>query len=341
LDGTGTAAVTDTSGWYSVTFSPSGKYFVSSFSTASSKEVPTQTLLETDPANELDVLTSNEDLKSRFDGWALPTRKFITVQSDNLSLNAMMTFPPHLDSNKQNHYPMLLNVYGGPSSQGVTNTYFYTDGFHMFLASQMNCIVVSVDGRGTAGRGNQFMYSVYKQLGHYEVIDQTNAATFIAKNYPYVDESKIGIWGWSYGGYMTLMTLADTMNINYKVFKYGISVAPVTDWRYYDTFYAEKYMLTPQDNPLYLNSSVINRIPNLAGKPRTDPNDYSIQSNLLLVHGTADDNVHFQNSAEFLLNVQAQNIEIAEVMVYPNKDHGISARQHLYGYMADFLQEIF
>ena len=208
--------------------------------------------------------------------------------------------------------------YSGPGSQLVLNRW-ELDWLH--YAAQEGYVVVCVDGRGTGGRGKEFASVVYKQLGKYESIDQVAAAKYVA-SLPYVDSSKIGIFGWSYGGYETLMAMTQPGNN----FAAGVAVAPVTDWRFYDTIYSERFMRTPQQNESgYEGSSAVNRIGNLEGR-------------LLIVTGTADDNVHASNTFEYVAKAVAMN-KMLDMMVYPNKNHhinGCQTRFALYSKILDF-----
>jgi len=210
--------------------------------------------------------------------------------------------------------------YGGPNSQEVTKT--FEIGFDTYVTSQLNVIYACVDGRGTGARGSDFRKQVYQNLGFLETADQISAAKYF-QSMSFVDPNRFGIWGWSYGGYMTLMSISDPQT----PFAFGISVAPVTDWKFYDSAYTERYMRTPLENPSgYNHSSVLQRANNIR------------QNSLLLAHGTGDDNVHFQNSAELVELLIEKDIQF-EVMFYTNRDHSISqgARPHLYRLLSNFL----
>jgi dipeptidyl-peptidase-4 len=214
--------------------------------------------------------------------------------------------------------------YGGPGSQMVVNAWmgnYYL--WHQYLASQ-GFVVACVDGRGTGGRGTAFRTITYKRLGELETKDQIEAAKYLG-SLSYVDKTRIGIWGWSFGGYLSTLSIL----LGNDVFKAAIAVAPVTNWRFYDTIYTERYLTTPQDNAKgYDNNSPIQYADRLKG-------DY------LLIHGTSDDNVHFQNALamqEALIKAGKQ----FETFVYPNKAHGISGgktRLHLYNLMLNFWTE--
>lgn len=215
-------------------------------------------------------------------------------------------------------------VYGGPGSQTVKDGWNSRNFLWHQLLVQKGCIVVSVDNRGTGARGVDFKKCTYKELGKLETIDQIEAAKYLS-TLPYVDKGRIGIWGWSYGAYMT--SLCMTKGADY--FKLGIAVAPVTNWRFYDTIYTERFMQTPQENPNgYDDNSPINHVEKLKGK-------------YLLIHGTADDNVHYQNTIE-MVNALVKANKQFDLFVYPDKNHGIyggNTRLHLYTKMTDFILE--
>ena len=233
-----------------------------------------------------------------------------------------MIKPSDFDPNKR--YPVFMFLYGGPGSQQVVNSWGWFNYFwHQHLA-QKGYIVACVDNRGTGGRGAEFKKMTYLQLGKYETIDQIEANRYLAK-LPYVDENRIGIQGWSYGGYMS--SLAITKGADF--FKTAIAVAPVTNWRYYDNIYTERYMRTPQENASgYDDNSPINHVDSLKG-------------NYLLIHGTADDNVHVQNTYEMVSALVKANKQF-DLFVYPDKNHGIyggNTRLHLYKLMTDYILE--
>jgi dipeptidyl-peptidase-4 len=196
--------------------------------------------------------------------------------------------------------------------------------WHNYLASQ-GYIIASIDNRGTGARGRDFEKQTYKKLGQYEVEDQINAAKYLARKYDFVDEDRIGIWGWSYGGYMSSLSLAKGGGI----FSTAIAVAPVTNWRFYDTIYTERFMQTPQMNP--------------EGYEKGAPLNYAdqIKGDYLLVHGTADDNVHFQNAVEMVNRLIEAEVQF-ETMYYPNRNHGIyggNTQKHLYRMLNNFIIE--
>ena len=215
-----------------------------------------------------------------------------------------------------------MYVYGGPGSGTVKDSWGGSNYFWFQLLASKGYIIVSVDNRGTGERGADFKKMTYKQLGKYETEDQIAAAKYLA-SLPYVDGSRLGIFGWSYGGYMSSLCITKGAD----VFKTAIAVAPVTNWRYYDNIYTERYMQTPQENEDgYDDNSPINHVEKLKG-------------NYLLIHGMADDNVHYQNAVEMTTALIKANKQFTQ-MAYPNKNHGIyggNTRLHLYQLMTDFI----
>ena len=234
-----------------------------------------------------------------------------------------MIKPKNFDPNKQ--YPLLMYQYSGPGSQTVVNRWgnpMRPDYWHLML-SQKDYIVVCVDGRGTGFKGRDFKKITYKELGKYEIEDQIESAKELGKR-AYIDENRVGIWGWSYGGFIS--SLAITKGAD--VFKMAIAVAPVTSWRYYDTVYTERYMQTPQENAAgYDNNSPVNFADQLKG-------DY------LLIHGTGDDNVHVQNSMQ-MINALVEANKQFDYFAYPDRTHGIykgnNTRLHLFKKMTTFI----
>ncbi|MBX0292545.1 S9 family peptidase [Hymenobacter sp. HSC-4F20] len=271
------------------------------------------------------VLEDNAKLREKLTQYNLGKLEFIKFKTaEGVELNASVLKPANFDASKK--YPVLMYVYGGPGSQTVKDDAgggiaFTNYLWHQLLAEQ-GYIIVSVDNRGTGARGAAFKKSTYANLGKLETIDQGESAKYFA-TLPYVDKSRIGIWGWSFGGYMTALALTK----NADVFKMGVSVAPVTNWRYYDSVYTERFLKTPQQNPQgYDDNSPVQYADKLKGK-------------LLLVHGTGDDNVHFQNSVAFTEAMIKANKDY-ETLYYPNRNHGIyggNTRLHLYRQMTNFV----
>ncbi len=253
----------------------------------------------------------------------LVKKEFFWMPIDNYLLRAWKMLPPDFDSTQK--YPVLFYVYGGPGSQTVLDEWGDSGDMWLNYMAQQGYIIVSVDNRGTAGRGADFEKMIYAKLGQYEAEDQIKAARYMA-SFPYVDFGKMSIFGWSYGGYVTLMSMMQKDS----VFRGGISIAPVTDWRYYDAVYTERYMRTPVGNPAgYDKGSPVMQAERLRGE-------------LLLIHGTADDNVHYQHSLELVKKLVYYNKRF-QLLTYPNGGHGIGGGRTLlqmYGTMTDFLMKI-
>ncbi|KAM6986403.1 dipeptidyl peptidase 4 [Aplochiton taeniatus] len=271
---------------------------------------------------EMMVLQDNKELESILTEFHMPTMQRGTIRIAGFDLWYQMMLPPNFKKSKK--YPLLIDVYGGPCSQKADYRFRLNWGTH--LASSEGIIVASFDGRGSGYQGDKIMHSLYQRLGTYEVEDQITAVrTFIDMGF--IDKKRIAIWGWSYGGYVTSMVLGAGTGL----FKCGIAVAPVSKWEYYDSVYTERYMSKPIENAdSYENSTVTNRAKNFKSV------DY------LLVHGTADDNVHFQQSAQISKALVDQQVDF-EAMWYADKDHGLggSALHHLYTHMSHFLQKCF
>ncbi|SCV99504.1 LAFE_0A04610g1_1 [Lachancea fermentati] len=315
--------ITDTSkdGYFDVTFSSGSRFTLLTYR---GPDVPFQKIIDlrsskTDETihgnvvgKTLYYLETNEELKGHLESYAIPR---ITYQELNLGtdekgnqilVNSYEILPNDFNPRLEKHYPVFFFGYGGPGSQQVAKT--FSVGFNQVVASQLNAIVVVVDGRGTGFKGREFRSLVRDNLGDYEAQDQISAAALYAKK-SFVDEEKISLFGWSYGGYLTLKTLEKDAG---KHFKYGMSVAPVTDWRLYDSVYTERYMHTPQQNPEGYASAKVHNATALGEAKR-----------FLLVHGTGDDNVHFQNSLKFLDMLDIEGIENYDVHVFPDSDHSI------------------
>ena len=318
LDGTGMRRLTKEAGTHSVNFSPD---FLVYLDTHSSAKTPTNISLRTNEgARVAQVIENNLETLKEY-RWG--DHQFFTFKTtDGEVLNGWMIKPPDFDATKR--YPVLMYVYGGPGSQTVEDQWGGTRYLWHQMFAQRGYIVVSVDNRGTGARGKTFMQITHRRLGVHEVGDQIEAAKYLA-SLPYVDASRIGIWGWSYGGYMTCMAI--TLGAEY--FKTGVAVAPVTNWKFYDTIYTERYMDTPQRNP--------------EGYKETSPVTHAskVKGNLLIVHGTTDDNVHWQNTIVFVNELITQNKQV-QTMFYPGRNHGISgdnATRHLYTMMTNYILE--
>lgn len=308
--------LTPLEGTNSATFSSDMKYFVNRYSNLST---PTIITVHDNTGKQLRTLVDNKELADRLKEYNLPTKEFFTFTTQRGDeLNGWMLKPA--DFNPARKYPVLMFQYSGPGSQEVLDSYGIS--WEDYMATQ-GFIVACVDGRGTGGRGAAFEKCTYMQLGVKEAQDQVATAQYLG-SLSYVDKDNIGIWGWSFGGYMTIMAMSEGT----PVFKAGAAVAPVTDWNYYDTVYGERFMRTPQQNhDGYLAASCLERADKLNGR-------------LLLVHGMADDNVHFQNAAEYaekLVQVGKQ----FEMQVYTNRNHSIAGgntRSHLYTRLTEFFK---
>ena len=321
LNGENKKRLSNDKGQTSANFSPDFSYYVATFSAL---DQPTLYTLHKAPSGELvKVLEDNEQLKTRLSSFALGTKTFFSFDTeDGTSLNAYMIKPHDFDPEKE--YPVIMYVYGGPGSQTVTAGWGgQRDMYHHYL-TQHGFIVVSIDNRGTGGRGKEFKHITYAQLGRYETMDQLSGARYLA-SLPYVDEDRIGIWGWSYGGYMSSLAVFTGA----EELAAAIAVAPVTNWRFYDTIYTERYLKTPQLNPDGYD----------AWSPITHA--YKLEDDYLLIHGTGDDNVHFQNAVVLQDALISANKHF-DSFFYPNRTHGIGGgitRYHLYTMMTNFWLE--
>ncbi|KAL0491479.1 hypothetical protein AKO1_000892 [Acrasis kona] len=346
IDASSTKQLSDPNkrGVYSASLSSSGTFM---FVNYMGPELPSYSLVNLQDESS-NVLLNNEELKQTIqDGLQMPSSHIKSINKpDGTKLNALFVYPPHFSDSADVQYPVMMRVYGGPGNQLVLNSYASMhDSLSLYWAS-LGYIVVTVDGRGTGGRGHSFMTCTYKELGIREAQDQIIAAKQL-KLMHFVDGNRIGIWGWSYGGYMTLMSL--TSLDNDKVFKLGMAVAPVTDWKYYDSAYTERYMQWPSMNPEgYGNSSVVNRVRREFNSPLLPSKIDSVTgvatqsySHLLLVHGTGDDNVHPLNSFNLMTELQNAQVQFS-TMFYPNKDHSIAGdatRRQLYRLLTSKVQE--
>jgi len=297
--------LTERSGTYNANFSPDFSYYIEYFN---SVDEPNIISLRKAPNAELvKVLEDNAGLKRRLAGVQMGSKEFFSFAiEDGTQLNGYMIKPHDFDPNKQ--YPVLMFVYGGPGSQTVTNSFGGMRNMWFNYLANQGYIIVSVDNRGTGARGRDFKHITYAQLGKYEAQDQIAAAKYLGQQ-SYVDASRIGIWGWSYGGYMSSLCLF----LGNDVFKMAVAVAPVSNWRLYDTIYTERYLKRPQDNESgYDAYSPLSHVDKLKG-------------NFLLIHGTGDDNVHFQNSV-MLQEALIQADKYFDSFYYPDRNHGIYGR---------------
>lgn len=318
LDGKGRRNITPRDGTNSASFSSDYNYFT--WSNSAINRPATYTVMDTD-LKEVRSLENNGHLSSRMN--QVSPAEFISIKTEKgINLNAFVIKPVGFDESKQ--YPVLMYVYGGPGSQTVTDSWKGQNYWWFQLLAQQGYMVVSVDNRGTGARGEEFKKMTYLQLGKYETEDQIDAAKYLA-SLPFVDGDRIGIFGWSYGGFMASHCILQGND----VFDTAIAVAPVTNWKWYDTIYTERFMRTGQENA--------------DGYELNSPITYADQlvGSYLLVHGNSDDNVHFQNSAEMAAALIKADKHF-DTYFYPNRNHGIfgdNARKHLYTKMTAFLLE--
>jgi len=319
FNGKGKEKLSTRKGTHAPNFSKDFKYYLDYYSAADTP--PVVSLHEAKSGKQLKVLEDNQAFNERLKEYKINPKEFFTfTTSEGVELNGWMIKPLNFDKSKK--YPVLMFVYGGPGSQTVTDSWdTYNYMWYQVLASK-GYMVVSVDNRGTGARGAEFKKITYANLGKYEIQDQIATAKYLA-NLPTVDAERIGIWGWSYGGYMSSLGIT----VGADIFKAAIAVAPVSTWRFYDSIYTERYLKRPQDNAEgYDSNSPINHVEKLKGS-------------YLLVHGTADDNVHFQNAIE-LQNALIKANKQFDSFYYPNRTHSISGgntRFHLYTMMTNFL----
>ena len=307
-------------GVHSAQFSSTLDYYVDKHSTANS---PTTVTVYDNTGKVVRSIEDNKGLSQLQKQYnASPLEFFQFTTSENVELNGWMIKPPNFSPDKQ--YPVFMTLYGGPGSQQVKDSWRGMNYWWYQMLAQQGFIVTCVDNRGTGARGEEFKKMTYLQLGKYETIDQIEAAKYLG-NLPYTDKSRIGIFGWSYGGFMSSLCLFKGND----VFKAAIAVAPVTSWRWYDTIYTERFMRTEKENPDgYKDNSPVYFADQLKG-------------HYLLVHGGSDDNVHWQQSAEMMNALIAANKQY-DTYYYPNRNHGIyggTTRQHLYNKMTNFLNE--
>ena len=311
-------------GVHGINMSPDFRFYIDQYSNSTT---PPDWTLRASDGHKVQTLEANAKLKKILSVHHLPQAEFIQVPgSDGSSLNALMIRPSDFDPDET--YPLLMYVYGGPGSQTVIdkwggNVYLW----HAFLADELGIVIASVDNRGTGARGKAFKSSIYLNLGQLEAADQISAAQHLGK-LPYIDSKRIGIWGWSYGGYMTLMSMLSGEGP--ETFKLGVAVAPVSDWRLYDTIYTERYMSTPQNNPLGYKKGAPTHYAHRLGK----------KQKLLIMHGDFDDNVHFQNTVQMINALQVANKQF-DLMMYPGKNHSISGghiRLNLFTKATDYIK---
>ena len=313
--------ICDKKGWNAAVFSSDYKYLVNTWSDANTPYVFS---LYDNKGGLLRTIQDNSKLNDQLASYNLSDKRFFTfTTSEGVNLNGWLVLPSDFDESKE--YPVIMFQYSGPGSQQVVNSWrvgsMGNGGLFDYYLAQHGCIVACVDGRGTGGRGADFEKCTYMRLGDLESKDQVEAAIYLG-NMPYVDASRIAIWGWSYGGFNTLMSMSEGR----EVFCAGVAVAPPTDWRYYDTIYTERYMRTPQENSAGYDINPKQRADNLHGA-------------LLICHGLADDNVHPQNTFEYSEALVQADKDFKE-LVYTNRNHSIyggNTRNHLLRQVSDFL----
>ncbi len=323
IKGKGKKKISVNTGTNNANFSNNFSYFINTFSDANTPNIIT---LRGDNGRLIKELKNSEKLVKKLDKLNLNQKEFIQFTTkEDVQLNGWMIKPKDFDPNKQ--YPVLMYLYGGPGSQQVTDAWGGSNLMWYHFLAQKGYIVACFDNRGTGARGRDFKKCTYMNLGDLETQDQMSANRFLA-SLPFVDGNRIGIQGWSYGGFMSSNCLFKGNDI----FKLAIAVAPVTNWKYYDSIYTERYMRTPKENnDGYENNSPINHVDKLKGK-------------YLLVHGSADDNVHYQNTMELITALVAANKDF-DLAIYPDKNHGIyggnngNTRLHLFNKMTSFIME--
>ncbi|GLB53780.1 peptidase S9 [Neptunitalea chrysea] len=302
------------------TFSANFSYFINTYSSVTTPY--RYTLNSAKDGKELKEIVANTAVKEKLNSYGVSDKEFSTIKVNGNDLNMWMIKPANFDPNKK--YPLFMYQYSGPGSQQVANAWYGINDYWFFMLAQQGYVVACVDGRGTGFKGAAFKKVTQKQLGKYEVEDQIEAAKLLGKR-SYIDAGRIGIWGWSYGGFMSSNCLLKGND----VFSMAIAVAPVTSWRFYDSIYTERYMTTPQENPEgYDDNSPLFFADQLTGK-------------FLLVHGSADDNVHLQNSMRMIEALVQANKQF-DWAIYPDKNHGIyggNTRLHLYTKLTNFIKE--
>ncbi len=318
LNGKDKKRLTKTDGTNSASFSADFTYFINTHSSATTP--PEYTLHNSKSGKLVKGIKDNDKLAQKVGDYVTSKKEFSTINVNGNDLNMWMIKPADFDASKE--YPLFMYQYSGPGSQQVANRWNGANDYWYQMLAQQGYIVVCVDGRGTGFKGADFKKVTQNELGKYEVEDQIAAAKKLGA-LPYIDEERIGIWGWSYGGFMS----SNALFKGNDVFKMAIAVAPVTSWRFYDTIYTERYMTTPQENPSgYDENSPINHVDKLEGE-------------FLLIHGSGDDNVHLQNTMR-MVEALVQADKQFEWMIYPDKNHGIyggNTRLHLYKKMTNFI----
>lgn len=304
------------------TFSKKNSYYILN---CAGPDIPEASIYTKDNKKVM-VWESNEEIRKLLEHRTLPTVRHLQVEvPGGFKAQVQMWLPPNID--KKQKYPLLINVYGGPDSFQVTKR--FNIDWSTYLTVNRSIIYAAIDGRGSGLKGNKMLFAGYRRLGTVEIEDQLSVTKYLQDHFDFVDKNRTGIWGWSYGGYSTGMALATDQE---GIFKCGIAVAPVTDWAYYDTIYTERYMGLPTvaDNLKgYIDSQLINKVDNFRNKM------------FFLVHGTLDDNVHYQQSMMLSKALEQKDILFRQ-QSYPDEEHGLSGvRPHLYHTLEDFLEECF
>ena len=315
--------LTKTAGWNSAVFSKNYQYFINTWSDINT---PSVCAIHTNKGKKVETLVDNKTLSDQLKNYQLGTRELFTLTtSEGVTLNGWMVKPADFTPQKQ--YPVVMYQYGGPGSQSVKNTWNVGMAGQGAALEQYLCqqgfICVCVDNRGTGGRGADFEKCTYLKLGQLEAADQVEAALWLGQQ-SYVDKKHIAIWGWSFGGFNTLMSMSEGRG----VFCAGIAIAPPTTWRYYDTIYTERYMRTPQENPSGYDDNPLTRV-------------NSLQGALMIVHGLADDNVHYRNTAEYCEALIQADKDFRQ-QIYADRNHSIyggNTRNHLFRQCVNFLKE--
>lgn len=312
-------------GYYLASFSPNSGYYVLGYA---GPELPWERILSVDDPHFQIVLEDNADLGGMLTQYDLPQKVHSTITIDGLTMNTLELRPPSFDGSGKTKYPVLFRPYGGPTSQ-TANHKFGID-WHSWLASDptMEYLVVIVDGRGTGYMSRKLRVPVRGDLGKWEAYDQIEAAKQWKKR-PYVDPEKFAIWGWSFGGFLTLKVL----EAGSAVFQYGMAVAPVTDWRFYDSIYTERYMGTVEDNLAGYGQTAVQHVEGFRNASR-----------FLIMHGTGDDNVHYQNTLSFVDKLNVAGIENYDMHIFPDSDHSIyfhNANAQVYHRLGDWLKHAF
>ncbi len=319
INGKNKVRLSQKTGTSSATVSPNFQFYINSFSSAS--QPPIFTLNESKSGKQIQEIVNNDALSEKLKAYNLPKKDFFVLKTEKgNNLNTWIIKPKDFDAAKK--YPVFMYQYSGPGSQKVDNDWNNSDDYWFMMLTQQGYIVACVDGRGTGYKGAEFKKMTQKELGKFEVEDQIDAAKVIG-NYPFVDNTRIGIFGWSYGGFMASNCILKGNDI----FKMAIAVAPVTNWRFYNSIYTERFLQTPQENASgYDENSPINFVDKLKG-------------NFLLIHGSADDNVHLQNSMQMMEALIQANKQF-DSQIYPDKNHGIyggKSRIQLYNKMTNFV----